>query len=386
VPNYIEAGLYNVSERSYWGYADKSQHVSSWTFTTDNRPLKYDIMVHPSIAGMTITTGSTGGTFLVVGGYGYSIDAADVVVTAAGMTCVPSSPLTTSIIRCITAQTPATSYNDGKILNGSANRVKPYIAGAGAQIKKYDISALTTKTVAGIRADLALTTPVSTESSSGTTLSLREENLGSNVATVIKGYFKPPTTGSLKFSARSDSQLVLYVSSVYGTATVDYTTANLQVAGGSSSAASSASAITVANVEHHYYFELYHISSTAGGYFSVAAEISGGVSVSGAGAYEVQTVKIQAETLVKERLAYKQTAATGGTITFSLERNDSSTGLLTYSKTATVPFDATEAQFLAMLNTFDIFAPYSPSVTRTMKNEAGAVITTGTPYSITWAV
>lgn len=110
------------------------------------------------------------------------------------------------------------------------------------------------------------------------------------------------------------------------------------------------------------------------------------MTVAGSGSDNIQTIKILAEPLVKEKVVYVQSGATGGTINFLLQRVDPTTKTLTYFKNITIPYDASEQDFLSMLNSFDIFAPYSPTVTRTMKNFAGSVITTGAAYSYTWEV
>lgn len=126
------------------------------------------------------------------------------------------------------------------------------------------------------------------------------------------------------------------------------------------------------------------MSDNDNSFYSVSVEFDS--PMEGAASYEVQTVRLQAVTQVKERLVFVQTAATGGTLNFMLERT--SNGTITYFKNATIPHSATVPQFLGMLNSFDIYAPYSPSVTLVVKDNAGAVVApgAGTAYTYTWTV
>lgn len=143
-------------------------------------------------------------------------------------------------------------------------------------MEKYNISGLTDKTINGFRSDLASNSPQSTLLSSGRVLTLAETSIGLDVATVIKGYFKPPKTGRLKFYVKADSKLTMFLSTTYGTtSTLDYGSPFLQIVDGSPITVSPT--LTVNSTDHLFYFEIYHISNSTSGFFSISAEVSNSI-------------------------------------------------------------------------------------------------------------
>lgn len=181
----------------------------------------------------------------------------------------------------------------------------------------------------------------------------------------------------MRFNAKTDGQLKMWINGTYGTyyATNYSNSPIVQVTDGKTNPiGTSSSSINVASVDHYYYFEIIYISTRANGFYSVSLEMEGS-TLDGAPSYEVQSVKLQAQTQVKERVVFVQTAATGGNFNFQLERTNN--GSIVYFKNVTTTHSPTTAQFLNLLNNFDIYAPYSPAVTLVVKDNAGTVVAAG---------
>lgn len=274
IPPNFEAGFYNLSELTYQGWAQRSPLLSSTAFVNQTT-LAYDVMVQPIVTAVSSNAGGAGGydSIAITVSSGVK-DVSKYEVTASGVKC-DSLTVAGSVLTCITSPSPTTGFTNGKILNSTATQTDPYIAGAGAKFTRYDISSLSTKTVAGLRADLA-GSPTSTVITTGVTTNILETDIPANIATVIKGYFKAPRTGDLKITASTNGKMALYINSAYGTATVTYATAFVEVTDGSANPNATSSTINIQNVDFYYYFELYHLSGTTnGGYVTLSADISG---------------------------------------------------------------------------------------------------------------
>lgn len=248
---HFTAGLYNISEKTYLGNADKSTQFSSVSVLSGRR---YDIAIHPTISSVSPSTGSIAGTEVLITGTGFDTNASNNVVNAAGVNCMITSVTETSIL-CVTEKAP-TGYNGGKIINSTATQVAGYISGVGFFNNQFNISACTDKTISGVIADLNSGSPATTNIGYRTVLDLEEYGVPKDVSNNIIGYFKPPKTGVMKFHAKSDSKLKLYINSTYGTSlTVDYTLAPaLEIANGKTNPTASSAGITVSSVDHYYYF------------------------------------------------------------------------------------------------------------------------------------
>jgi len=99
IPTHFTAGLYNISERTYWGYADKSSGFSSVSVSSGRR---YDIAIHPTVHTISTDVGSTGGSDIRITGTGF--DASNIsnnIVNAGGVNCNVYAATETTI-DCIT--------------------------------------------------------------------------------------------------------------------------------------------------------------------------------------------------------------------------------------------------------------------------------------------
>ena len=99
--------------------------------------------------------------------------------------------------------------------------------------------------------------------------------------------------------------------------------------------------------------------------------------------YSVQKITI-VPTVDPEIIVFTQTGATSGTMNFQILRKKGVT--VTYNVNKTLNWNATPAEFTTMLNSFDIFKGFNPSVVLEKFDASGNVITTGTPFKFVWTV
>ena len=70
-----------------------------------------------------------------------------------------------------------------------------------------------------------------------------------------------------------------------------------------------------------------------------------------------------------EERTFTLNGATGGTFNFSIFRRDLNTLKVSYDKKVQVDFNATEAEFKSALNQFDIYKPYTLTVTKNITDD-----------------
>lgn len=221
---------------------------------------------------------------------------------------------------------------------------------------------------------------------------------GTNYVQVFKGYFVAPTAGAYKFRALADDAVDVFLSNVKGSAEIDYSAPLITALYYSSSlssrnyyAANSSSLtsvpITLAAGEARY-IEVYHLNGYGGGNLLVSVEVPNTNVNLANQVYEVQQVALAPSQLTPEKINFTQTGADTGSMNFRIYRIDPKTYKVLYDVNATIPWDASASSFQNMLNKFDLFYGYNPSVVLTKYDSDGVDISLSAAagYKYVWTV
>lgn len=143
------AGKVDVTERTLKGTALKDSGMYQISTTNDGN---FEHVIHPSVSSVYPTTGSKLGQDLVISGSNFSPDKSLVSVSVDGVDCDVTKS-TWSTIECRLQEKQAA---DTSLLasNTTTTQVNGYIGGAGWDYERYDISALSTRTIQGFYDDL----------------------------------------------------------------------------------------------------------------------------------------------------------------------------------------------------------------------------------------
>lgn len=156
-----------------------------------------------------------------------------------------------------------------------------FVSGSGFQYTRYDITDLSTKTAAGLKAAVDSNANTIVVQETGIRAELESTNIyGVNYGQVFKGYFYAPVSGDYIFRGAADDTFQLYLSSNYGSAEIGATPL-ISLSSYSNYAdnyyvkneSSSMSAPTTLVGGKYYYMEVYHTNSAGAGYLKISVEV-----------------------------------------------------------------------------------------------------------------
>jgi hypothetical protein len=214
-------GYYNVTEWVTPGYATKAARLEYGSISQNT---SYEFIVQPTVTGLSSNTGGQAGQTLTINGTGFSTNPAQVSVQVAGLPCtvVISSPYQ---VVCTVAPSPASSTFGLLPTTTTGTQVNGFISGSGLSYTRYDITNLSTKTVAGVQAALAANASSLPILEQGIKGDLQTPNIYEQYfAQIFKGYFVAPTTGNYIFRGLADDFVSVYLSNVTGSAELNYST------------------------------------------------------------------------------------------------------------------------------------------------------------------
>ena len=130
------------------GIADKHPRTRSWSWILNTN---YEMLVHPYVDSISQSSGSPSGHTLVITGGGFSRTTSRNMVNVGGSLCDVVSSSETQIV-CNTRPFDPSLSTLGRVPTNSTAQLNGTISGAGIRFKRYNISNLATRSVAGLRA------------------------------------------------------------------------------------------------------------------------------------------------------------------------------------------------------------------------------------------
>jgi hypothetical protein len=382
----LEGGYYSFSEKTLTGLADKHPRTRSWSWILNKN---YEMLVHPYIDSISQASGSPLGSTLVITGGGFSRTPSKIMVSVGGTTCDVVSSSETQIV-CNTRSFDPSQSTLGLVATNSTLQLNGTISGSGIRFKRYNITTLAQRTVAGLRAAILANSNQAVELESGIATELRSgNNTGGNYARVYRGYFKPPMSGGYIFRALADDQIAVYLSSVTGSTDAQYINYSSPILSSTSVNQSNSntnyflmndvalhSSVLAMNSSDVFYMEVWHISGVTSGSMMVSAEVMQSLPAAANQGYDVFDLQVQPTQITPEILQFVQAGTNNGAVNYRLTRFDLN-GIATYNVNRTINWNATALDFNSMLNAFDIFQGYDArvSVTRQDINNSDVDIT-----------
>jgi hypothetical protein len=373
------------------GIADKHPRTRSWSWILNTN---YEMLVHPYVDSISQSSGSPLGHALVITGGGFSRTASRNMVIVGGSLCDVVSSSETQIV-CNTRPFDPSLSTLGRVPTNSTAQLNGTISGAGIRFKRYNISNLATRSVAGLRAAILANNSQAVEVESGIATELRSGNdIGGNYARVYRGYFKPPMNGSYIFRALADDQIAVYLSSVTGSADTQFINYSSPILASVNTNQSNSntnyfmmtdmslqSPIVLMNSSDVFYMEVWHLSGISSGSMMVSAEVISSTPPATNQGYDVFDLQVQPAQITPEILQFVQSGTNNGLVNYRLTRFDGN-GVATYNVNRTISWNATAFDFNNMLTAFDIFQGYDARVSIVRQDSGNNdVDITGNPIS-----
>lgn len=276
----MEAGLYNVSELLSVGAASKSPRLLTSGFINNNQLREFTVV--PVISNVSAKGGPALGQTINITGLGFSWNTERLSVQVAGSPCKVQAASPTQITCVVQPSLPGSTF--GRLTTNTAGtQLQGYIAGSGVQYTRYDINNLPFKSINGLRDAVIANSNRIKVLETGIKSELQTPDIyGTNYGQVFKGYFTAPAAGSYSFRAIVDDQLFFYLSSVSGSAEVNYSSPLMSSNTSSNNAwdmdynfqnTSLVSQPVALQANEVRYFEVWHINTVGSGNFSVAVEM-----------------------------------------------------------------------------------------------------------------
>lgn len=271
-------GYYNVTEWVAPGYADKNARM---LYGSIKKNINYEFIVQPRVLSVNSHQGGDFGQTITINGNGFSTDSTQIQVKAANVPCDVTSSTETQVT-CKVRPNPNGNTFGVLPTNTAGTQLKGFLSGSGLTYKRYDVSGLSSKTLPNFRANIATSNVTLLESGWRGDL-MSPDIYGTNYVQVYSGYFVAPSAGDYKFRALADDAVELFVSSVKGSAEVDYTAPLISAQYYSQSYSSrnyyvanysglTSAPVTLAAGEARY-IELYHFNGAGGGNVMVSVEV-----------------------------------------------------------------------------------------------------------------
>lgn len=147
-----EGGKYQVVEYLTPGYSNPDHKLRRSSFLQEN----FHFAVLPAIYSLTPNSGALAGQTVNINGTGFSNNASEITVTVDDNDCL----VTASTINSITCSLQPRNPNASSLLaTNSASQTNGYFSGTGLNYKRYDISTLNTKNIAGLKAAISSNSP-----------------------------------------------------------------------------------------------------------------------------------------------------------------------------------------------------------------------------------
>lgn len=147
-----EGGKYQVVEYLTPGYSTPDAKLRRSSFLQEN----FHFAVLPAVYSLTPDKGGLSGQTININGTGFSTNSSEISVKVDNNDCV----VTASTISSITCNLPPRNPSVSSLLStNSTGQINGYISGTGLNYKRYDISGLSSKDIAGLKAAIAANSP-----------------------------------------------------------------------------------------------------------------------------------------------------------------------------------------------------------------------------------
>lgn len=271
-----EAGKYSITEKVAVGTADNYYYMKKASLSDED----YEHTVLPGVQSVSPNSGLSGGQDITITGTGFSNHEDRVSVTVDDVPCTVTSS-TINEISCHLAE----KVSQSSLLDtNSGSQTMGYLCGSGLSYERYDISTLSTKTYAGLKAAIDSGSHSMTLLESGVRAEIETPNIyeTDGYGQVYKGYFYAPVAGNYIFRGGADDNFAIYLSDQYGSASVNPTPI---IYADSASAYNYDDNLYIYNQStalgqeialeagKYYYMEVYHINSVGNGYLKVSVEV-----------------------------------------------------------------------------------------------------------------
>ena len=134
------------------GYSTPDPKLRRSSFLQEN----FHFAVLPAVYSLTPSSGGLAGQTININGTGFSNNASEITVKVDNNDCV----VTASTINSITCNLKPRNPSASSLLStNSANQANGYFSGTGLNYKRYDISGLSPKTIAGLKDAIAANSP-----------------------------------------------------------------------------------------------------------------------------------------------------------------------------------------------------------------------------------
>lgn len=296
IPPIQEGGYYNLTEWVTPGYADKSPRMLTGSLGAG---ANYEFAVTPVITGVSSHLGGSAGQTITITGNGFTTNQSRISVTAANIPCTISASSSNSITCVVQANINGNTF--GLLSsNTTGTQTNGFYGGSGLKYTRYNISALSDKTVSGLRTAIAGSSASISVLESGTRGDIVTPDIYGSEAygQVFSGYFRAPNAGNYIFRGLADDFMAMYVSSVTGSAEIDYTSAVISSVKYSESnsdsnyylvnTASLTSAPIAMAAGESRYIEVYHLNTGGSSSLMVSVEVPNTNDTLANTVYEVQ--------------------------------------------------------------------------------------------------